>query len=351
MGRIGCPLIDLRAQRAGPIARWLALMAVFAWVHAPAYAGSPSASDVDEMHLSGGAIDKALAGKKTYDFVIVSAREIVDQDGRHFSPDDVRSYIARAKPKKKAAYVFWIHDQSAVEIAKKVISAFSDYGAQVFVIRETKKTGDSGAKAADVAGIPKILSLVGLPNPGALSASDQPPDMAARPACLRPGKLPPRVRYKFEADPVVAAAADRVTRLLLGPALVDTVSAFKSALFLQPGAWRWLKNLPALAESKPILSRADMGRKVVKLEGRFIVKPEQFAAAIGEIRRLIAADGGGVVRALTSDEMEAWWTFIGFDIEEPVFVIETKGGKYRFIAHWSDDGLGLLDELNALNVQ
>jgi hypothetical protein len=46
--------------------------------------------------------------------------------------------------------------------------------------------------------------------------------------------------------------------------------------------------------------------------------------------------------------MAKWWVFIAFDIEEPVLVIETAGGGYLFVLHFSATGLLAVDELNAL---
>jgi hypothetical protein len=74
----------------------------------------------------------------------------------------------------------------------------------------------------------------------------------------------------------------------------------------------------------------------------------QFTKSAGRIRDLLAGDGGGTVRALSSAEMDHWWTFIGFDIEEPVFAIESKGGKYVFVVAWLRNHVFCLDELKAL---
>ena len=301
--------------------------------------------------MSAATIDKALDGKQTNNFVVVSANEIVDQDGRHFSPGNIAGYIAKVKPVKKAAYVFWVTDKSEVQVAKNVISVFADYGATVFVIRDAKKPDKSEVKATDETTKQKTVIIVGQPNPHALSATDKVPDMAGRPVILRPGKLPRRVRYQFQPDAVVIAAAERVTKLLLGAPPVDSAAVFKEQVMLAPGAWTRLKNVPSLADTKPFISNCEFRNQVLKLEGRIVGKPEQFATAINEIRQLIAADGGGTVRAFTSDEMQAWWTFIGFDIEEPTFVLETKGGMYRFIIDDLDGHLFLIDELNALPAQ
>jgi hypothetical protein len=196
--------------------RLLVLYAIFsgASVAGVAAAAAPD-SGIQEVTVNAATIDKTLDGKQTNNFAFVSANEIVDQEGRHFAPSDTAGYIARVKPEKKAAYVFWISDKSEVQVAKNVISIFSDYGATVFVIRDTK-LDKSQANAPDEPKKQKTVIIVGQPNPHALSATDRVPDMADRPAILRPGKLPSRVRYQFQPDAVVVAAAASVTKLLLG---------------------------------------------------------------------------------------------------------------------------------------
>ena len=308
---------------------------------------SAAAAEVKELSVSATDFDTALAGKQTYNFVVVSADEIIDWEGRHFAPKDIKKYLRKAKPEKNAAYVIWIPNPRSLDIAKAAIAQFVEYGATVFAVREMNKAAASQLDSAP--GKLKTLVLVGQPNPKSLRATDQPPDMRDRPVHLRPGPLPRRVRYQFKADALVVAAADRVSTLLLGPGPTDgAVLPNNSMSMLGVGAWKHLSRLPALQAIKPIFTRVELGRGVVQLETGFLSTPEQRTAVIAEVRRLIADDYGGTLRALRTDEMERWWTFIGFDIEEPTFVIETKGGKYRFVVMCSDDNLFGFDELNAL---
>lgn len=42
------------------------------------------------------------------------------------------------------------------------------------------------------------------------------------------------------------------------------------------------------------------------------------------------------------------WTFIGFDIEEPIYVVETKARGYRFVVGFLRDKVLIVDDLNGL---
>ena len=46
--------------------------------------------------------------------------------------------------------------------------------------------------------------------------------------------------------------------------------------------------------------------------------------------------------------MAKWWIFIGFDIQEPTLVLETKDKKAQFIFGFVNRQAVVLDELNKL---
>ncbi|MBK9990634.1 MAG: hypothetical protein IPP19_07880 [Verrucomicrobia bacterium] len=191
------------------------------------------------------------------------------------------------------------------------------------------------------------MVLVGEANPKSLTAKDKMPKMAGRPAQLRPGKLPSRVRCVFAPDADVIAAAKKAETLFIGEPPADPNIFFASSILIQPGAWSFLSHLSPLDKIKPITHKAELGRKVVEQNGALLSKPEEFAVAAQALRKVIADDGGGSIHAMSTAEMDHWWTFIGFDIEEPVFVLETHGGKYRFIVGFDSKGcVSCLDELN-----
>ncbi|MFT3867147.1 MAG: hypothetical protein QM715_01495 [Nibricoccus sp.] len=315
-------------------------------------ASSPAilAAEIETTSASAEDVDKALKGKLTYNFVVLKNGEIVDQDGRHLTAKTAKDYLARAKPEPKAAYIFWIPDPTAVEIVKSLIGPFSDYGATMLVIREKDKSQKPKPPAED--NTSKTLMMVGDVNPASLSAKDKAPKMSGRPKNLRPGKLPARVRYVFRPDAEVVAAAKKAEELLLGKERPDLAKYFdKKTTFIQPGAWNYLSYLIPLHEAKTFTAKIELGTKVVSLDGKLLTQPTDFSIAVDELRSLIAADGGGAIRAFTTAEMDLWWTFISIDIEEPVFVLETKGGKYRFVIALSEDHVFCFDELNFFTPQ
>lgn len=304
--------------------------------------------EVKEMNASAAQIDKVLEGKQTYNFVIISADEFVDQDGRHFSPHAIKAYLEKVKPDKKAAYIFWMRDKTSVEIVKAAVPAFTDYGAAMIVVREMDKPGKSSTPPATDDKRPKKLALVGVPNPQSHSASDLAPAMLGRPVHLRPGQLPRRVRYQFKSDSEVMAAAELVRSTFLTESTAPDSSALAATLSVQPGVWAKISTWPTLKEAKLLHAQIELTDRVAVLDFALLNGPEQTAAVAKEVQSWIHADGGGVLRALSTEEMNHWWTYIATDIEEPVFVIETNGGHRKFIIGCHKNKISLIDDLDAL---
>ncbi|MFT3780457.1 MAG: hypothetical protein QM790_00480 [Nibricoccus sp.] len=312
--------------------------------------GQLRAGDVkmEESSMSPEAADKALEGKLTYNFVILKTGEIVAQDGRHFTTATAKDYLEQAKPETKAAYVFWISDSSGVDTVKALVEPFGTYGATIFLVRDVKESKKTESAPANGQEKQKSLLLVGDANPKSLTANDKLPDMSKRPEHLRPGALPRRVRYVFSPDADVLAGARKVEELFIAPKRPQTESYFEGTTLLQPGVWKHLNRVSSLKKAKTLSAKIEFQNKVIELDGKILATNGEFSTAVDALRKMIANDGGGIVRALKSAEMDFWWTFIGFDIEEPVFVLETKGGSYRFIVTMLQGHVFCIDELNAL---
>lgn len=304
--------------------------------------------EVRESSTTPEAIDKVLAGKETFNLAILKSGEIVDQAGRRFTAKTVREYLDTTKPEKKAAYIFWISDPSGVEVVKALAEPFGNYGITTVVVRPMNSAKESKPEAAETEKGEKTLILVGEENPKAITAKDKPPEMAGRPEYLRPGKLPRRVRYVFYPDAEVVAAAKKTVAMLLDPKRPELKLYAGDAMFIQSGAWSYLSDLPVLQQAKHFGAKIAIGSRTLELDGRMLSTSKEFTTAIDALRSLIAKDGGGSVRALSSLEMDLWWTFISIDIEEPVFVIQTAGGKYRFVVSFNKDHVFGFDELNYL---
>jgi hypothetical protein len=174
------------------------------------------------------------------------------------------------------------------------------------------------------------------------------PDMNGRRPELVPQSLPKRVRYRFSEDSVVNRLADRLSAALAS----GDASLFGDIVMVQPGAWSVLKNRGKIGkDGMGELQMIDpkQGLKDGGMAGKFLRTKEEASALSKAICTILAEDGGFQVRSFTTREMAKWWVYIGFDIEEPVFVVETKGGKYKFVIGFvTDDHVFIVDELNAL---
>jgi hypothetical protein len=149
----------------------------------------------------------------------------------------------------------------------------------------------------------------------------------------------------------VVAAAQLVHSTLLDASSAAHAPIAAKILAVQPGVWTQVSHLPELQSVKAMRSPVELAGRIASLEFAFLNDAQQSAVVVKEVRSLIAADGGGTCRALRTGEMNQWWTYIGFDIEEPVFLIETKGGHHRFVVGCRDNEVSLVDDLNRLPTQ
>jgi hypothetical protein len=176
------------------------------------------------------------------------------------------------------------------------------------------------------------------------------PDMNGRKAELIPGAIPSRVRYMFSVNDTVNNASE----ILRNGIESLNMSLFKDSLMVQPGAFKQIKEKCALGSAGPksrMIDPADIkkGNLDGGLQMAFVDKRPQLESIAKEMARLLKEDGGLEVRALKTKEMAKWWIYIGWDIEEPVFVVASKGGKFRFIVELNDKNqISILDELNGL---
>lgn len=181
-------------------------------------------------------------------------------------------------------------------------------------------------------------------------AGDSVPVMTGRRPELVPGELPPRVRYHFADDSTVNRLADRLES---GLRAADA-SLYGDVVLVQPGAWSHLKsdiildakeaaNLSMLDPAKGLSGGLEGG-----LQGRVFRSKHATALLSSEVSKRLQENGGFQIRALRMAEMAKWWIYIGFDIEEPTFVVESNGGRYRFVIAFVKEKVFSIDELNGL---
>jgi hypothetical protein len=155
--------------------------------------------------------------------------------------------------------------------------------------------------------------------------------------------VPPGVRYKTAPHAVNLAAKQKLEHALrksegkrnLGAILGDTVMC-------GPFLWERIKNAPGidqvgLASTFAIPGDPKNGPKILqRLEGRTF----RSAAEVASLERALYArfvfDDEFTVRKAGFEELALIWAMVPFDLEEPLFVAESK--RYRFLAAFVQDG-------------
>lgn len=177
------------------------------------------------------------------------------------------------------------------------------------------------------------------------------PDMTGRRPELVPGALPARVRYHFSSNETVNTMADRLVQALT----TDDDTLTSDVTLVNPGAWTVLKHRNTIGKkdagelrifdpTEGITLGSNSGRA-----GKFLRNRAEAAILVHELRVLLAEHDGFDLRALTTMEMLKWCVYIGFDIEEPVYVAATRDGGYKFVIVLSSKHqIFIVDELNSL---
>ena len=319
------------------------------------FGAGQSAHKYDVVSMTPEQLEKKTAGQKRYDFDIAPDNGLIDSTGKAIHADELLKYLKAHALASGAAYYLWITPTSApLKTIDQTVKVLGDYGVTTVVVRyrpeavNNNRNNSSPETDADKSSPKKTLIIQGKPNPGAIDATAKFPLMEDRPVELRPDPLPRPVRYEFASDKVVLAAAQRAIDYLLSPSLPQG-NLFGKTAFIQSGAWILLQDAKvALKGARVTHSTVRLKRGTITLEGGFVSDATELTAVVTALRGLIQADGGGKVRALHTAEMAKWWVYIGFDIEEPVFVLETTGGRYRFILSFTKNDLLTVDEPNAL---
>jgi TPR repeat protein len=155
-------------------------------------------------------------------------------------------------------------------------------------------------------------------------------EAAANSAALSPPTIPPGIRYKFADRAIVEAAAIRV-RKVLAPDYAGDQHIFvreKSGdrIFCGPFLWRSLSTEGEFGKknSVPATFTFNTGGKQMKLTGQGLEGEEQIDALEAYLRKVLKDDGGFTVRALNAEELSVYWAEIAWDIEEPVFTLQSK---------------------------
>jgi hypothetical protein len=168
-------------------------------------------------------------------------------------------------------------------------------------------------------------------------------------------ELPPGASYKT-APPAVNLAAkqklERAMRLTQGKR--DLEAILRGTVVCGPFLWEQIRSTPGiekvgLASTIAIPGSSGNGPKIIQtLEGRTFRSTAEVSALQRALHATFTFDTEFTVRKARSQELALFWAMVPFDLQEPLFVVESK--HHRLIAAFnSDDGsLMWLDDLENL---
>jgi hypothetical protein len=152
----------------------------------------------------------------------------------------------------------------------------------------------------------------------------------------RPPVVAEGIVYKNGDDMAAAAAAKAIVS--------NGLAALCDVTLVGPDLYPAIKDDPALkrVESPTMISQSGGGQTPRSM---LRVKGEKECAALGEALRKYTGTLPPRVRAATARELALHWLNIGWDIEEPLLVLDY--GAHRLIAEFQDGKLFMIDEVSS----
>jgi hypothetical protein len=298
-----------------------------------------------------GAALAAPVGTQAYAFRVNPDGLLLDEKGAPVAVADVPAYLKGLNISNVTVTALWIDGPDAAKKLGPTIQGFG--GSFTKIIVKIWKPGDKTG-LIDLAALSResVKAAIDAAYPGrSFPVSTSAESLAGRPADLVPEPYPARVHYRYAGAAVVEEAAKEITRHFITGGGDDS-SVWAGSVAVQSGAWRLFGSDDLLGKTLATRYSASVATASGTFELKQIVlaDPGEIRELDSRVKAMIAAGGGGRVRALRADEMRAWWQFISYDITEPVFVLETANSSHRFIIGVNQDGIGMIDELNVLMI-
>lgn len=264
---------------------------------------------------------------------------------------DVPKYLKGLGISKITTIALWIDGPEAAKKLGPIIQAFGGSFATV-TVKQWEPSEKTGLIDLPTQSKEAVKASISAAYPGrSYPPANQARSLAQRPGDLVPEAIPSMVRYKFADSAIVEKAAGQIRRHFIMD-LEGADSNWAGTVAVQAGAWKLFESDGRLGRNLATRYNARVPTPSGALDLRQIVlrNPDEIRELDSKVRELIASDGGGSVRALSSSEMRTWWQFVSYDITEPIFVLETTNLHHRFVIGVNQDGIGMIDELNVLSI-
>ncbi len=291
------------------------------------------------------------APTRSYAFRVNGDGLLIDQKGTPVAVAEIPTYLKSLNISDITIVDLWVDGPEAIKRLTPTIQAFG--GRFTKIIVKHWQPGDKvGLLEFPAPKLGAAQAAIAAVYPGrSYSPADLSQSPVLRPPYLQPGPIPNRVRYRYADNAVVTATAKQIHGHFI-TASKDSKNHWAGAVMVQSGAWMLFRSDENLGRNQAIRFTAVVPSASGKLNLQQIVlrDPYEIQELDSKVCQTIAAEGGGRIRALRSDEISTWWQYIAYDIIEPVFVLETANAHHRFIVGVNQDGIGMIDELNGLPI-
>jgi hypothetical protein len=293
----------------------------------------------------------APTSAQAYAFRVSAGGLLLDHKGAPIAVADVPAYLKGLKIPNITVTALWIDGPGAAKNLGPTIQAFGGAFTKIIVKQwdPSEKTGLIDLPAPSKESVKASISDA---YPGRSYPQSNPAQSAMhRPGDLVPERSPSMVHYRYADGAVVEETARQISRHFIVTAK-DPNQIWAGAVAVQAGAWKLFESDDRLGKilATRYAARVPTPSGSLDLKQILLRDPDEIKELDSRVCEMVAADGGGRVRALRADEMRTWWQFISYDITEPIFVLETADQRHRFIIGVNQDGIGMIDELNVLAI-
>ena len=156
--------------------------------------------------------------------------------------------------------------------------------------------------------------------------------------------IPPAVTYVRKPDADVAATVAKIRAAIDSPSGFGTPSLYNGFVIIGPDLYKRLEKQPELATfQSPKMVTIDpntrVSRSMLRAKGT-----EELALLHKVLTRYLGATTPRRLRPATSEELSAHWMNIGWDIEEPLLILDT--GSRRLVLDTTKEGkVMMVDEV------
>lgn len=158
--------------------------------------------------------------------------------------------------------------------------------------------------------------------------------------------VPEGVVYKTTSDQVNQTAQSTLKKEL---SKESPYALFSGMLLIGPGLWSSVKDTPPVSNIQagnttyqvPITNKKGKVVRYEKLSGKLIQKADDYKIFLDFFKTPFES-GNFTFRKLNPEELQSYWAVISWDIEEPVYILESDNKRYLFDLEFSDGKYSIL---------